>query len=81
MSDKRFDRLDEKLDRLDMRLDNIDVTLTKQAAQLEYHIKRTDLLEEKVKPVVDYATAAWVAIKVAGAAAVIVGLLKALALL
>lgn len=36
---------------LDQHLSNIDKTLTKQEAQIAYHIKRTNLLEEKIEPV------------------------------
>lgn len=48
MSDQRI--LD-KLDEMDKRIDNIDITLAKQHVSLEEHIKRTNLLEEQLKPV------------------------------
>jgi hypothetical protein len=33
------------------KLSSIDVILTKQQASLDYHIRRTDILEEKIKPI------------------------------
>lgn len=50
MEDYKYDKLDAKLDKLDSRLDSIDITLARQCDSLEMHIKRTDLLEEEVKP-------------------------------
>lgn len=47
---QQFDKLDTKLDKLDSRLDSIDITLIRQCDSLEYHIKRTNLLEEEIKP-------------------------------
>lgn len=44
-------RLEQKLDHIVEKIGNIDVTLTKQAEQIEYHIKRTDLLEKKLEPI------------------------------
>jgi hypothetical protein len=43
--DERFDKLENKLDKLDDRLDTIGLILEKNTAALEYHIKRTDILE------------------------------------
>lgn len=41
----------EKLDRIDSRLDNIEIVLTGQAKDIQYHIKRTDMLEAELKPI------------------------------
>lgn len=49
-------KLIEKLEKLDSRLDSIDVTLAKQAKDLEYHIKRTDLLEQDMSATADSIT-------------------------
>lgn len=42
-------KIDSKLDRVDERLDNLTIIQSSQQKDLEYHIKRTDLLEEKVE--------------------------------
>ncbi|MCK9370539.1 hypothetical protein M0R04_11565 [Candidatus Dojkabacteria bacterium] len=48
MDDKHLNRLHDKLDGLDDRLNNIDKSLEKAVISLEYHIKRTDLLEDSL---------------------------------
>jgi len=45
------DRKAAQLDRIESRLDSIDVTLVRNTAQLEEHIRRTEILEEEIKPV------------------------------
>jgi uncharacterized coiled-coil protein SlyX len=49
--DKRLDRIEMKLDKLDGTLDTIKTTLIRNTDSLEYHIKRTNLLEESLKEV------------------------------
>lgn len=49
MSDEikaKLDRIEIKIDKLDSRMDTIDITLANQAKDLEYHIKRSDMLED-----------------------------------
>jgi len=50
MSDK-IDRVLEKLDTLDGRVDNIDVTMAKQSVILDEHVRRTNILEEELRPI------------------------------
>jgi len=50
MNGAHMDRIEEKLDKIDERIDNIDKNLAVNNTLLEYHIKRTDMLEEEVKP-------------------------------
>lgn len=54
MSD--FKRLEEKVDKLDTRLDSIDATLIKNTILLDEHIKRTNILEEELRPVKQHVT-------------------------
>ncbi len=68
MSDQRI--LD-KLDEMDKRLDNIDVTLAKQHVSLEEHIKRTNLLEEKLDPVEKHVHGVNVILKLFGGIALL----------
>lgn len=41
----------EKLEDLDTRLDNMNVNLAEYNIQLKEHMRRTELLEEELKPV------------------------------
>ena len=45
-----MDKIEEKLDNIDRRIDNIDKHLAVYNTQLKFHIKRTDMLEEEIKP-------------------------------
>lgn len=42
--------LGSRLDSIDLTLKEISETLIRQEEQLSYHIRRTDLLEDRVKP-------------------------------
>lgn len=50
MEDK-LEKIDNKLDKIAEDILEIKVTLAQQAQQITYHIKRTDLLEEKLEPI------------------------------
>lgn len=43
--------MSKSLERLDTSVDSINVTLAVQAEQLKTHIKRSDALEEQLKPI------------------------------
>jgi Mg2+ and Co2+ transporter CorA len=47
---KELEKIDRKLEKIDERLDNIDKHLAVYNSQLRFHIKRTDMLEEDMKP-------------------------------
>lgn len=49
--DKHLEKQDVKLDKQDGRMDALEKTSAKMATDLEYHIKRTDLLENELKPI------------------------------
>lgn len=51
MEGHRLDRIEDKIDKLGERLNSIDVTLAAQHVSLEHHIRRTEILEEVVKPI------------------------------
>lgn len=44
----------KSLERLDTSVDSINVTLAKQEVHLADHIRRTELLEEEMRPVRDH---------------------------
>ena len=50
MNGAHMDKIEEKLDKIDRRIDNIDKHLAVYNTQLKFHIKRTDMLEEEIKP-------------------------------
>lgn len=49
MDEKRLDRLEDKIDKIIDKLEDHSKLHTKNSADLEHHIKRTDLLEESLK--------------------------------
>jgi len=49
--DKKLDKIEEKLDKISDRLGSIDSTLASQHTSLVDHIRRTELLEEDMKPI------------------------------
>ena len=76
MSDDRLIRIEEKIDAINEHLGRIDVTLAKQHDQLEYHIKRTNLLEEQVRPISEHVTFMKVLAKWLGVAALFAAIAK-----
>jgi hypothetical protein len=44
-------RFEFKLDKIDQRINNIDVTLAAQHESLKDHIRRTNILEDQIKPI------------------------------
>lgn len=49
-----LDRIDSKLDRVEARLDAMDVHMTKYNSELEFHIARTNQIEDNLLPVVKH---------------------------
>ena len=47
---KELDKIDRKLEKIDERIDSIDKHLAVYNSQLRFPIKRTDMLEEELKP-------------------------------
>jgi uncharacterized coiled-coil protein SlyX len=77
--DNRFDKIDSKLDDVSHAIHNIDKTLVRQEEQLAYHIKRTNLLEEKMQPVESHVAAVNVVLKLVGFLAVLISITTAIA--
>lgn len=65
--EKRFDRIEEKLDEVKDELSTTNIILAKNTESLEYHIKRTDLLESKVSHIDGHVKMMQGASKVVGA--------------
>ncbi len=49
MSDLK--RIEDKIDRIDDKISNIDSTLAAQHVSLKDHMRRTDLLEQTIRPI------------------------------
>ena len=47
---KELDKIDRKLEKIDERIDSIDKHLAVYNSHLRFHIKRTDMLDEELKP-------------------------------
>jgi len=45
--DKRLDKIEDKVDTIKDSIHSIDKTLQRNTNSLEYHIKRTDILDDK----------------------------------
>ena len=48
---KEIEKINQKLDKIDQRIDNIDKHLAVYNSELKFHIKRTDMLEQELKPI------------------------------
>lgn len=64
-----MERLEEKLDKIVEQIAEINVTMARNTASLDEHIRRTNMLEEKLEPVEKHV------IMVNGAAKLLMGLL------
>lgn len=49
--ERRLDRIEEKMDKMGDKISSIDSAMGVYNEQLKYHIKRTDQVEEIVKPI------------------------------
>lgn len=67
------DKLETKIDLITDRLNSIDVTLAKQSVILEEHVKRTNLLEDKIAPVEKHVLVLHAVFKMIGALAMMGG--------
>jgi hypothetical protein len=68
------DRIERKIDKIADHIGNIDVTLAKQEVTLADHIRRTELLEEKMSPVEKHVNMVHGVLKAIAAIGTIVGI-------
>lgn len=64
-------RLEEKIDKISDKISSIDVTLAKNTVSLEEHIKRTNILEQKLGPVEKHVNMVDGALKLIAVAAMV----------
>ena len=50
----QLSKIEAKLDKLDDRLDKVDVHLAEYNTQLKIHIKRSEQLEDHLKPIIQH---------------------------
>lgn len=67
-------KIEKKIDKLDQHLSSIDITLAKQSVILDEHVKRTNLLEERITPIERHVSMINGALKFLGILAVIIGI-------
>jgi len=72
-------RIEEKLDRIDERLNSIDKTLASQHVSIAEHIRRTNILENDLKPVKKHVIMVEGVLKFLGALAMVAGLIEVIA--
>jgi hypothetical protein len=69
MSDDKLTRIEMKIDKIQEHIVGIDITLAKQHVSLDEHVRRTNLLEEQLRPVEQHVTMVSGVIKLLGALA------------
>lgn len=77
MSEK-IDKVLEKLDKIDERVDRIDVTMAKQEVVLEEHVRRTNILEDELKPIKKHVNMVNAVVKILVVVGSLVGFLATL---
>ena len=75
---KKFDKIEEKLDKISEHLSDIDKTLVRNTSSLDEHIRRTNLLEEKMLPVEKHVTQVNGALKLIGVISLLLSIFLAL---
>lgn len=65
MSQDQLNRIEKKVDKLDERLDKVDVHMAKYNSELEFHIARTNQMEDALLPIVEHVKQMQGAIKLA----------------
>lgn len=72
--DRRLERIEAKLDDLVERQGEMNVTLEKQHQSLRDHMRRTQLLENEIKPVKKHVAMVEGALKLVGLISLLVGI-------
>lgn len=73
-----MDEIKKEIKEIQRSLNNIDVTLAKQHVSLEEHIRRTNLLEQKLEPIDTHVKMVNGAFKFIGILSLIVGIVVSL---
>ena len=73
--DKRLERMEKKIDDTLEHMSSIDVTLAMQHTSLADHIRRTELLENDLKPIKNHVAMVHGGLKLLGLIALVVGVI------
>jgi len=79
--DKRIERIELKVDGLSDKLSETNIILAKQHESLRLHMKRSDMLEESMKPLQRHVSMVDGALKLVGLLAALTAILEAIHLL
>lgn len=71
-------RTDDKLDKIQEDISDIKIIMERNTTSLEYHIKRTNILEGKVAPLEKHADMMNGALKLLGVCAAIAAIIEAM---
>lgn len=71
-----MNKLEDKIDIISEKITSIDVTLAKQSTILDEHIRRTNLLEEKLAPIEKHVHMVNGALKTVGFMAIVLGVIE-----
>jgi hypothetical protein len=78
VEDNKLDRIEFKVDKISEHVQEINVTLASQHESIKYHIKRTDLLEEQIKPLNAFKARFEGALKLLGVIGIIATIIEAI---
>jgi hypothetical protein len=70
-----LERIDNKIDKMESRLDSVDVRLAKYNSELEFHIARTNQIEDQLLPIVSHVEQIRGVVKLVGIVAAFIGLI------
>lgn len=73
-----MDKLHEKIDKIHDRLGAIDITLARNTDSLVEHVRRTELLEDSLKPIQKHVSHAEGALKLVGFLSILAGITLAI---
>lgn len=68
-----LEKVDSKLDKVESRLDSVDVRLAKYNSELEFHIARTNQIEDDLLPIVQHVEQIRGAAKLLGLIGALIG--------
>lgn len=79
--DKRIERIETKIDDISEHLAETNIILAKQHESLKMHMKRSDMLEESLKPLQKHVSMVDGALRLIGVMAAVAAIIEALRLL
>lgn len=75
---EQLNKIEKKVDNIDERIDSIDTHMAVYNQELKDHIRRTELLEEAVKPIQDHVSKVSGALKLLASTGIILTIIKVL---